>query len=255
MILHIPHASREIPAGLRDQIVLSDEELASELREMTDAFTDTLFTCRGATRIVFPVSRLIVDPERFLDDDEEPMSQEGMGVIYARTSSGHRLKRELSGEERERLINDYYKPHHERLRIAVEDDLASQGNALIVDCHSFPRQPTPCDRDQSVPRPDFCVGTDSFHTPRGLKRRTMEAILRGGFSVEENRPYAGTMVPAAYYRTDPRVWSIMIEVCRDLYMDEKSDCTNENFFRIHLSIEELLRNLVHYSDNETLLRF
>jgi hypothetical protein len=64
MILHIPHASKEIPAGLRDQIILSDEELASELTEMTDAFTGKLFTCRGATRIVFPVSRDLYMDER-----------------------------------------------------------------------------------------------------------------------------------------------------------------------------------------------
>lgn len=245
MILHIPHASKEIPAGLRDQIILSDEELASELVEMTDAFTDKLFTCRGATRIVFPISRLIVDPERFPDDDEEPMSQVGMGVIYTRTSTGARLRDDLTAGERKWLIKTYYKPHHERLRGAIEVELAGQDRALIVDCHSFPRQPNPSDLDQSAGRPDLCVGTDPFHTPNSLKQAAMEKIRSQGFHVEENRPYAGTIVPAAYYRADPRVWSIMIEVCRDLYMDEKSGGMREDFFKIHLAIEELLGNLLH----------
>jgi N-formylglutamate amidohydrolase len=243
LILHIPHASREIPDGLREQIVLSDEELASELMEMTDSFTDKLFTCRGATRIEFPISRLIVDPERFLDDEEEPMSQVGMGVIYTRTSAGGRLRDDLTAGERKWLIKCYYKPHHERLRRAVDVELATRDRALIVDCHSFPRQPSPCDRDQSADRPDFCVGTDPFHTPDSLRQTATEAIRRQGFRVEENRPYAGTLVPAAYYRTDRKVWSIMIEVCRDLFMDEKSDCMSENFFRTHLAVEELLRDL------------
>jgi N-formylglutamate amidohydrolase len=78
----------------------------------------------------------------------------------------------------------------------------------------------------------------------------MEAIRRQGFRVEENRPYAGTLVPAVYHRTDPRVWSILIEVCRDLYMDEKSGCMSEDFFRTHLAVEELLRDLFRAAAGE-----
>jgi N-formylglutamate deformylase len=244
MILHIPHASKEIPAVLRSQIVLSDAELASELAVMTDKYTDQLFTCRGTTRIVFPISRLIVDPERFPDDREEPMSQVGMGVIYTRTSSGRRLRHDLTAGERKWLIRSYYKPHHERLRNAVDVELDSGDRALIVDCHSFPGRPLPCDQDQGMDRPDFCVGTDPFHTPDDLKRTLMEAIRRQGFSVEENRPYAGTIVPAEHYRIEPRVWSIMIEVCQDLYMDEESGSMSDNFFRMHLAVEEILKELL-----------
>jgi len=228
---------------MRSQIVLSDRELQSELLAMTDAHTDRLFTCTGATRIVFPFSRLVVDPERLLYDHQEPMSGVGMGVIYTRTSKGERLRRNLTSDERKRLINSYYKPHHERLRNAVEVELASQDLALIVDCHSFPRRPLPCDSDQSVPRPDFCVGTDTFHTPEELKRNLIEAIRREGFSVEENRPFAGTIVPSECCRVDQRVRSIMIEVCRDLYMEEETGSISERFFQIHLAVEGILKEL------------
>ncbi|MDD5206299.1 MAG: N-formylglutamate amidohydrolase [Desulfobacterales bacterium] len=244
MILHIPHASKEIPAALRSQMLLSGAALSSELVVMTDGYTDKLFTCPGAARIVFPISRLIVDPERFLDDHDEPMSRAGMGVIYTRTSDGRRLRRDLTAGERKRLIKSYYEPHHQRLRRSLDVELTSRDRALIVDCHSFPRQPLPCDRDQSVSRPDFCVGTDIFHTPDGLTRSIMQAIRMEGFSVEENRPFAGTIVPAGYYKTDQRVRSVMIEVCRDLYMDEKSGAMNENFFRIHLAVEGILKGLL-----------
>ena len=219
-------------------------ELASELAVMTDGHTDMLFTCRGTTRVVFPVSRLIVDPERFLDDHEEPMSQMGMGVIYTRTSAGRRLRHDLTAGERKWLIKSYYRPHHERLRNAVDVELASRDRALIIDCHSFPRRPLPCEQDQDADRPDFCVGTDPFHTPEELKHAAIDAIQREGFRVEENRPYAGTMVPAEHYKTDRRVWSVMIEVCQDLYMDEESGYRSENFFRIHLAIEEVLKTLL-----------
>ena len=47
--------------------------LSLELLRMTDAYTDELFALpeRLAYRIVFPVSRLVVDPERLADDDQK----------------------------------------------------------------------------------------------------------------------------------------------------------------------------------------
>jgi N-formylglutamate amidohydrolase len=79
MILHIPHSSHIIPENLREQIVLSDADLTAELTLMTDAFTDELFSLPRTTTIRFPVSRLVVDVERFPDDAQEPMSKVGMG--------------------------------------------------------------------------------------------------------------------------------------------------------------------------------
>ncbi|OGI41179.1 MAG: hypothetical protein A2140_03605 [Candidatus Muproteobacteria bacterium RBG_16_62_13] len=70
MILHIPHSSCTIPEEFRDQIVLSDEDLGAELRMMTDAFTDELFALPETAVVRFPVSRLLVDVERFPDDTE-----------------------------------------------------------------------------------------------------------------------------------------------------------------------------------------
>jgi hypothetical protein len=50
---------------------------------------------------VFPVSRLVVDPERFVDDATEPMAACGMGVIYTQTSQRMPLRYldEESGEK------------------------------------------------------------------------------------------------------------------------------------------------------------
>jgi N-formylglutamate amidohydrolase len=93
-LLHIPHSSTYIPVDLRETLLLSDKELSTELLRTTDHYTHELFQCDPyfAAHIVFPVSRLIVDPERFLDDSMEAMSEVGMGVIYTRTSDGRVLR-------------------------------------------------------------------------------------------------------------------------------------------------------------------
>ena len=84
------------------------------------------------------------------------------------------------------------------------------------------RRPLPCDVCRDENRPDFCIGTDAFHTPPGLLRATESAIRSHGYSVGINSPCSGSLVPAATYRRDPNVWSVMIEVNRKLYMDEKT---------------------------------
>lgn len=171
MILHIPHSSCVIPDDFRDQIVLSDNELSTELLLMTDWFTDELFVLPETTILRFPISRLLVDVERFPDDIQEPMSSVGMGMIYKCTAHRNELKRKLQPHEIKSLVQ-YYETHHERLSAEVNRELETYGQALIVDCHSFPSVPLPCDMNKSTPRPEFCIGTDSFHTPDSLIRIT-----------------------------------------------------------------------------------
>jgi N-formylglutamate amidohydrolase len=240
MILHIPHASRTIPEDLRDQIVLTDAELAAELTLMTDAFTDELFILADTTTVRFPISRLLVDVERFAEDAQEPMSEVGMGMIYTRTAYGNALKRMLQPHETRHLVTQYYEAHHQRLSTEVKEELEKHGKALIVDCHSFPSQPLPCDRDRSIPRPEFCIGTDPFHTPRALVQATAQRIQAMGYRLGINRPYAGTMVPMAFYQKDRRVASIMVEVNRSLYMDELAGTKSYRFDTVQAQIQTLL---------------
>ena len=66
VVVHVPHASVAVPQELRQGLLLSDRDLVVELVRMTDAFTDELFleAVANAQAVVFPVSRLLADPER-----------------------------------------------------------------------------------------------------------------------------------------------------------------------------------------------
>jgi len=57
-VLHIPHSWWEIPADVRRSFVLSDRELETELIRLSDTWTDELFDCGRAAKVVFPVSLL-----------------------------------------------------------------------------------------------------------------------------------------------------------------------------------------------------
>ena len=242
VLLHIPHASQQIPGEWKSLFLLSDEQLNQELVTMTDAFTDELFDLGGrADRLEFAVSRLLVDPERFPVDADEPMAAKGMGAVYVKTHDCRPLKSDTSREE---LMNAYYYPHHAKLEAWVKRNLDRQGRCLIIDCHSYPSTPIPCDRNQDPNRPDFCLGTTEPHTPTSLVQGAVGAFEDFGYSISVDEPYSGTMVPLKFFGTDPRVSSIMIEVNRKLYMDEATGEKSEGFERTKTNLTTCLERIV-----------
>jgi N-formylglutamate deformylase len=245
-VIHIPHASTVVPATARSSIALSEKELQHELLTMTDHFTDELFRVseKLAKTVKFPVSRLVVDPERFVNDRDEPMAAKGMGVIYTLASSRQQLRKALSMQERDELLSMYYFPHHLRLAKEVDAALAMHDRCLIVDAHSFPSRPLPHEADQHPDRCDICVGTDPFHTPTWLADFTVHAFRNRNYHVEVNRPFGGSLVPEKHHGRDNRVLSIMIEVNRSLYMDEVSGERLAAFDAMAANLQQVLLTLI-----------
>lgn len=224
IVIHVPHASVHVPEDVRRALLLDDEALRNEVVAMTDHDTDALFSVPtvDALAVVFPVSRLVVDPERFTDDDQEPMAERGMGVVYTRTSDGRPLRHPPTPEERSRLLTRFYEPHHARLTAAVSSALGAHGSCLVLDGHSFPSRSLPYELDQRQDRPEICIGTDPEHTPSWLRDSAVGAFEAEDFRVAIDRPFAGALVPMAFYRRDRRVLALMVEVNRGLYLDERS---------------------------------
>lgn len=248
-VIHIPHSSTIVPDDVRATYLLSEDALKAELLAMTDHFTDALFSLPGdlATHIVFHVSRLVVDPERFAGDEQEIMVGRGMGVVYTKSSNGTPLRGTLSEPERQALLNDYYYPHHQKLTEAVASALAAHDYCLIIDGHSFPKLPLPYEDDQRRDRPDICVGRDDFHTPEWLCKQAGSLFCGAGWSVEVDRPFRGTIVPSGYYQSDRRVLSIMVEVNRMLYVDERDGARLASFDRFRQRLAAPLVALIGYA--------
>jgi len=223
VVLHVPHDATAVPGGVRPQFVLDDAELARELVRMTDHRTLELFRDPASPAAVVraPVSRLVVDVERFPDDADEPMAARGMGAVYTVTPHGAPLRRPLGAAERDVLLRAWYWPHHARLEAAVDAAIARHGRCLVIDCHSFPGTALPYEgADLLAPRPDICIGSDDFHTHAALARRFVAAFRRAGWTVHLDAPFAGALVPGSRYRRDARVAAVMVEVNRGLYLRE-----------------------------------
>ena len=234
-ILHIPHASTDIPAEYLP--AFAEEKLPREFAVMTDWFCDELFECERE-KIVFPVSRLLCDVERFRKDEDEIMAEIGMSTVYESCSDLTPL-RHVDASEKERILCRYYDTHHRNLTNAVEAKLSEFGRCFIVDCHSFYPTALPYELDQSADRPDFCIGTSDFHTPEKCVDTAVRFLTGKGFSVRINSPFSGAIVPLQYYQTEPKVFSVMIEVNRKLYMREPG-IKNERFSFINSVLKECI---------------
>ncbi len=214
VILHVPHASREIPLAERDDLLLDEPALNRELDAMTDTDTDLLaIAARNQAKVkpwIFQnkLSRLVIDPERF-PDDREVMNSIGMGVVYLKTSDGSDL-REIDKVRDSQLLERFFHPYALAFEELVRSVLNRLGKVTIIDVHSYPRFEHLNGVNKGQRRPAVCLGVDDFHTPAWLLNLAQSHFSRAG-DVIINEPYAGTYVPLSRYRVDSRVSSVMME--------------------------------------------
>jgi len=240
LILHIPHSSINIP--LKEGYVVADDILDEEILKLIDWYTDDLFHSPGDISIIAEFSRIFCDPERFSDDSKEIMAKFGMGVLYEKSDAGN-IIRTVSPELRERILKEYYWKHHGKLSSAVSEQLDEYGSALIIDCHSYPSIPLFRDLNQDAERPDFNIGTDSFHTPEKLIDISKEFFNKKGYSLGIDWPYGGSIVPLEYYHKNKKVESIMLEINRGLYLNEPTNEKSENYREIKNVTNEFLNEI------------
>ena len=239
VVVHVPHASVDIPEQFGKSILLSQAQLWREVRRMTDAFCDELYDApEFTTRIIAKYSRFVCDVERFRDDRLEPRAKYGQGLLYTRTHLGRRL-RFFDKQLRDTILSEVYDPHHDLLTAAVENALERYGKCLIIDGHSFPSL-TPVKPFGIFTRPDFDIGTDSFHTPAGLREAICAKVKELGYTVKVNTPFAGAITPMKFYRNDKRVFSVMFETNRRLYMKSADMTKSAGFEKTRESCHTLM---------------
>jgi N-formylglutamate deformylase len=243
VLLHVPHAGTEIPAWARRHLLLDDTELAAEVAALTDHRTDEIAAAvveRAGVRpwaLVNPVSRFVVDPERFPDEREE-MAAVGMRAVYTRGTRGQVVRAD-DPVHRDALLAAFYEPWAEAARAAVDDRLAATGRAVLLDVHSYPPAPLPYELHADGQRPAVCLGTDPVHTPAWLVDAAREAFAPVG-SVGLDSPFAGTYVPLAHHGWDDRVLSLMVELRRDVYLTAPDGPLTASFPQVVAALTELV---------------
>lgn len=213
-ILHIPHSRTDIP--IKDGFNLNLIESETDL--LVDHATDKIFEFPDVDSVIFEYNRIFCDVER-LEDKYEPLFEKGRGFYYTHTDSGEIL-RELIPEVKTIIKKNYYDKHHNKLKSLTKKKLKEYNSVLIIDCHSYTDNPFISDFDKTTDRPDICLGTDDFHTPKWLIDYLKKGFENNNLTVKINSPYSGTIIPLNYYKKDKRVMGIMIEINRKLYIKD-----------------------------------
>jgi N-formylglutamate amidohydrolase len=79
-----------------------------------------------------------------------------------------------------------------------------------------------------------------FHTPDEVAAAFVTGFAGLGYDVALNTPFAGALVPLERYRQDQRVHSVMIEVRRDLYMDESTGAMLPDYGHVRARLQNML---------------
>jgi N-formylglutamate deformylase len=157
--------------------------------------------------------------------------------------------RHVTDEMRNSILENYYKVHHQKLSDAVKVQLKAHHKAVIIDCHSFPEIPLERSLVKDVPRPDFNIGTDEFHTPQELMDLAVHFFERKGYSLGIDSPYSGTIVPSEHYKRNNAVQSIMLEVNRRLYLVDKTNEKSSDYSKVKAVTNEFIRLVKNYVVN------
>ena len=237
VILHAPHGGRAIPQEFLESFVVTPQELEAEKDSLTDHHTDVLVSSiTGASTFVNRMSRFAVDVERFPDETEE-MNEVGMGVLYTHGSRRQELRRPTA-RDRDALMA-FFVDYSASVTSLVDATLLQHGRALIIDVHSFTKYPLPYELHADQSRPPLCIGFDPFHASTAFIQLVTDAF--GWLSPTHNEPFQGAYVPLKHYRTDARVTSVMLEIRRDVYMDEASlELDATAFEQLRASLQQLV---------------
>lgn len=204
LVVHVPHASTSIPESVWPDFTVSRDQVELEAFTSADLYTDqmALEAWPGASIINAPVSRIVVDVERYEDDALEEMAQVGRGVIYTHSHRHERIRRDPLPHRRAELLERFYTPHWSRLREAV-------AGATLIDLHTYPSEPWPIERHASALRPEIDIGITEGLTPEAWVRVLTRHFTDAGYEVGLNTPYSGVIDAGARA-------AVMIEIRRDV---------------------------------------
>lgn len=257
VVFNSPHSGRTYPAAFLAASRLD----AATIRRSEDGFVDDLF--RPAVAMGAPLLRAHF-PRAWLDVNREPFELDpkmfaGAMPPYANVRSTRvtgglgTIPRVVADNEEiypGRLpiadglarIDQVYMPYHRTLRGLVDATVDAFGACLLIDCHSMPSSVRAANLRG---RPDIVLGDRHGTSCSAELSDAAESILvRLGYDVSRNRPYAGGYITEHYGRPASGVHALQIEVNRALYLNERTLEKTGSFPRLLANLTVFARMMI-----------
>jgi len=219
VVVNVPHSAASIPT-LHTYV---SDAWVNDFMSLTDWATGEMIDVDLVDHHIAPFNRVWCDVERF-DDADESRVLDGHGFYYTQDAQGqaYRVLDTPEAQEAKAFVYErFYKAYHDSLESLLRLKMLSHETVTILDLHSFSDEPGL--GETYLPKPDFCLGADLFHTPPALLHHLLTELTKLGYSVDINHPFEGSFVPRGLYHREPQVQSVMIEVNKRLYMQPLGD--------------------------------
>ncbi len=248
-----PHSGRDYSWSFLRRSVLDERTI----RSSEDAFVDLLFECAtefGAPLLSCMAPRAFIDVNRSLDELDSaliegvaksahnPRVASGLGVVPRVVANGRAIYRgKLTQREAEARIDEYWHPYHDALTQLLDESRALYGEAILIDCHSMPREAIETISTTRGGLPDIVIGDRFGAAADGDIVAMVEAALhKAGLKTARNAPFAGAYVTQHYGRPSRGQHVLQLEIDRSLYMNETLVRPNGNF----KAFQTLMRGIV-----------
>lgn len=232
LILTIPHSSTHIiNDGTINKIMFP--KVQADALQCADLYTDVLFDYDNAEKIICPVSRMLVDVERYLDKEEETMASFNRGVFYKVLNDGKTVYRVNTNID----LLDIYTQYHKRLKKTIEFIKKENREPFIVDCHSFNEEPFEFDlcknkEDRDV---DICFGyKDETDLPKNVFEKIELWSKDNNYTYSFNKPYSSPIVCEGCKKY------LMIELNKRIYLMKDNITPQPTMYRVQMQIKTLL---------------
>jgi N-formylglutamate amidohydrolase len=235
LVIASPHSGADYPP----EFVAASRLDPIALRRSEDAFVDEIFAAAPALGAPMLAARF---PRAYLDVNREPWELDpamfadalpeyvnarssrvrmGLGTIPRVVASGEEIYGgKLCFAEAKARVDSLYRPYHAALHRLVEETEGEFGFCLVVDCHSMPSGSSGGGGREAV---DIVLGDchGAACAPQ-IVEAVRRHLVRRGFTVALNAPYAGGFTTGHYGRPRQRCHALQIEINRAIYMDEHS---------------------------------
>ena len=269
IILAVPHAGRDYPQNILDDIRLS----VHDLLRLEDRFVDLLVrksAAQAVPTLIAKAPRAIIDLNRAEDEIDADMisgmdwsetahpsakTRGGLGLFPRRLSGvGDIWKAPLDRQVAQQRIHIIHRPYHEYLEAIIARTKAKFGIALLLDIHSMPSlsQAMPNGKTATLVVGDrFSASADNIYSDLIVSH-----MEQNGFDVALNMPYSGGYILQRHGKTQVKQHAIQIEIDRSLYLCEnhREPSAGINLMASYIQelVEHLLENMMpqHYEAAE-----
>lgn len=252
VVFSSPHSGRHYPDAFLNASLLD----ARAIRSSEDAFVEELWSCaplHGAPLIAATMPRAFIDLNRNCDELDpaviegvrhvahNPRISSGLGVIPRVVAGGRAIvSGKMPRSAAEERIELWWRPYHARLGQLVEGTIARFGTALVIDCHSMPREAVENHFSAAGRRPDVVLGDRFGSSADGRLVEMVESLLAAeGLRVLRNMPFAGAYITQTYGNPTRNRHVIQIEVDRGLYMNERTLRKSDDYPAFQMLIDRV----------------